>query len=292
MRTRILWGLATFFAALALFWLDLRTDGRVLAGLAILLAAGALTELYQMMRRAGLRPFSNIGVSTGVVLIPYYVWLYPAADGSVSGEAAVALALAPLAFFVFILLARAASARGDPGPQLRNAAVTLFGVMYVAVPLALLVRLRFFGSEGWHCVAVVVAVAKITDTGAYFCGKAFGRHKLAPRISPNKTIEGAVGGLVFGVLAWFALAYLMEIETLTRPPVGVIMLSGLAVSAAGQAGDLTESLIKRACDVKDSSDMLPVLGGVLDLIDSLLLAGPAGYVLLVVPTLLLGTIPG
>ncbi|MFO7897649.1 MAG: phosphatidate cytidylyltransferase [Planctomycetota bacterium] len=291
MRTRILWGLATFFAALALFWLDLRTGGWVLPWLAILLAGAALTELYQMMRRAGLRPFSNIGVSTGVVLIPYYLWFYPAAEGSVSGEAAVALALAPLALFVFILLARAGSVRRDLGPQLRNAAVTVFGVMYVAVPLALLVRLRFFGSEGWHCVAVVVAVAKITDTGAYFCGKAFGRHRLAPRISPNKTIEGAAGGLVFGVLAWFALAHLMDIETLTRPPVGVIMLSGLAVSAAGQAGDLTESLIKRACDVKDSSDMLPVLGGVLDLIDSLLLAGPAGYVLLVVPILLLETIP-
>jgi phosphatidate cytidylyltransferase len=158
---------------------------------------------------------------------------------------------------------------------------TIFGAAYTGVLLSYVVWLRAFdtapGIRGAAIVFLPVAVTWLGDSAAYFTGKAIGRHKLAPVISPKKTWEGAIGGFV--VTAGTALLYV----ELTRPLVGWTMSTaailglGAVVAVAGQLGDLVESRFKRDCGVKDSSKLLPGHGGALDRVDSLLFAMPTAY---------------
>jgi phosphatidate cytidylyltransferase len=123
-------------------------------------------------------------------------------------------------------------------------------------------------------------VVKMSDVGAYTVGRLAGRHKLAPVLSPGKTIEGALGGLLFACLgSWIALRWVLPAMT---GAVAVYsnwgwLVYGLLVGLAGILGDLAESLIKRDVGRKDSSDWLPGFGGVLDMLDSVLLAAPVAY---------------
>jgi phosphatidate cytidylyltransferase len=120
---------------------------------------------------------------------------------------------------------------------------------------------------------LALAVAWIADTAAYFAGRRWGRRKLAPSISPGKTTEGALGGLIFGASAMTAGGRWVFPETPSMTLLGV----SAVVVAAGMIGDLFESLVKRSAGVKDSSNLIPGHGGVLDRIDSWLFAGPMFY---------------
>ena len=121
----------------------------------------------------------------------------------------------------------------------------------------------------------------VTDTGAYFVGRSVGRHKLIPSVSPGKSVEGALGGLVLAIVAaWlYERTVLVPVAHLAFVP-GAALLFGAVVSAAAQVGDLAESLIKREAGVKDSSHVIPGHGGVLDRLDSLLFVLPTAYWLL------------
>jgi len=180
---------------------------------------------------------------------------------------------------VLVLMAQAATRHEDLQPQLKNMAVTVFGVLYVALPMAFLVRTRFL-EEGWHLVILVIGVSKASDIGAYFVGSLIGRHKLAKRVSPNKTIEGAVGGLIASILVALLLGYGLDIHTLIDRGILATIAFGVVVGVASLVGDLTESLVKRTTHTKDSGDLLPSFGGVLDLIDSFLIAAPVAYFVL------------
>jgi phosphatidate cytidylyltransferase len=167
-----------------------------------------------------------------------------------------------------------------PGGTMATIAGTILAVAYVGLLGSFIIQLRWVGgpNEGLIALAALVATAKGADTGAYTLGRLAGRHKLWPRLSPNKTIEGAVGGMVLGLLAALIVIagarYLFGIRTLTWP--GAIGF-GLVVGAAAQLGDLMESMIKRDCARKDASAALPGFGGVLDVMDSLLFAGPVAF---------------
>lgn len=131
----------------------------------------------------------------------------------------------------------------------------------------------------------MIAVVKFTDIGAYFAGRAWGKNKMAPVLSPGKTWEGAAGGMLLAVAASLfclgPLAKMMGVATTggwLNWLVGALGY-GLCVGLAGMLGDLAESLLKRDAGVKDSSDWLPGFGGVLDLLDSLLFAGPVAYLI-------------
>ena len=126
----------------------------------------------------------------------------------------------------------------------------------------------------------LVLVTKMGDIGAYLVGSAFGKHSLIPRISPNKTVEGSIGGVVASVIVSLIMAYGMDIHTLIDRGILATIAFGIVVAVASQVGDLTESLIKRSADTKDSGDLLPSFGGVLDLIDSFLVAAPVAYFVL------------
>jgi phosphatidate cytidylyltransferase len=118
-----------------------------------------------------------------------------------------------------------------------------------------------------------MAVIMMSDTGAYFAGRTMGRHKLAPRVSPAKTVEGSIGGLVASVAAAVASKYIFFPEL----PIPDAIALGAGMGALGQVGDLCESLLKRGSDVKDAASILPGHGGFLDRLDSMLLNAPAFY---------------
>lgn len=163
-----------------------------------------------------------------------------------------------------------------------NLAHSLFVVVYIGVLFSFLPALRFFGTNEIGMVALVslIFIVKFSDAGAFFVGKMLGRRKLAPRMSPAKSVEGALGALLTGGL--MALVFFNWIVPLipgadVRPGIGAILAYGLVIAVTGMVGDLFESVIKRDFQTKDSSRWLPGLGGVLDVFDSVLAAAPAAY---------------
>jgi len=175
----------------------------------------------------------------------------------------------------------------EPGRVIMHVATGLLVVVYVGVLLSFLVALRrFHPDHHWGMIALIslVVIVKVSDSGAYFVGRALGRRKLAPRLSPKKTIAGAVGGLVFGSLAsvvyfcWLVpWIFGMGADSVTAVDWCCWVFYGLILTLAGMVGDLAESLWKRDAQQKDSSGWLPGLGGVLDILDSLLVAAVPAY---------------
>ena len=158
--------------------------------------------------------------------------------------------------------------------RLIGASAIPMAVVYLALPLAALVQIRLIA--GPEAVFLVMLTIMVSDTAQYYTGRAFGRRPLAPRVSPKKTIEGAIGGFVFGTALFVVLG------AWWAPTLGVAarVVLGLALVALGIAGDLFESFLKRRAGVKDSSNLIPGHGGVLDRIDALLFAAPIYFLAL------------
>jgi phosphatidate cytidylyltransferase len=150
---------------------------------------------------------------------------------------------------------------------------TVAGILYIGWLFGLLVALRIEAGRDW--VYLVLLATFGSDTAAYFIGRAFGRHKMAPRISPGKTWEGAAGGLLGAVI----ISLLFTLPTPVQLPLGYggAILLGLGISVFGQLGDLAESLLKRSTGVKESGGLLPGHGGLLDRMDSIVFAGAVVY---------------
>ncbi len=167
-----------------------------------------------------------------------------------------------------------------PGRTMAKISGTMLAVAYVGVLASFTIQLRWFDGrfQGVLALVYLVATAKGADTGAYTMGRLAGRHKLWPSLSPQKTVEGAVGGLVFSVAAALLVTaiarFMLHAPALSWP---VAALYGLVIGAVAQLGDLMESMIKRDCERKDASRAVPGFGGVLDVIDSLIFAGPVAY---------------
>jgi phosphatidate cytidylyltransferase len=136
--------------------------------------------------------------------------------------------------------------------------------------------LRLEPGAAW--IVFVLAITFLSDTAAYFTGRLLGQHPMAPYISPKKSWEGAIGGLVFATLTGLLLVYLLGLPI----PLWIGALLGCIGSIAGQAGDLAESLIKRQVDIKDSGRIIPGHGGILDRIDSLLFTAPVLYYMIMI----------
>lgn len=189
----------------------------------------------------------------------------------------------PMLTFVGVVMAAFISQSAQfqkPGVTMATIAGTVLAVAYVGLLGSFIIQLRWFDGRhhGILPLAFLVATSKGADTGAYTVGRIAGRHKLWPRLSPNKTVEGAVGGLFAGIAAALIVAavarYVLHVHTLSwAATVGF----GIVVGSAAQLGDLMESMIKRDCARKDASDAVPGFGGVLDVVDSLLFAGPIAF---------------
>jgi phosphatidate cytidylyltransferase len=225
-----------------------------------------LYELFAMCEKGGVKPFRTQGyLSAAVLFISVFI--------SVAHPGAIAVPVLPA---VMIVMAAAALQRAKEMPtSVPAAAVTLFGAAYLGVLGATIASLRVIepASDGAWRVVLLLAIVMSSDTFAYFAGSAFGRHKLAPLVSPGKTIEGLAGGLVGGVVA----ALLVRRFGLPGIPVPDAVALGIVVAAFGVTGDLVESLLKRWSGVKDSGRLFPGHGGMLDRLDSLLFGAPVLY---------------
>ncbi len=188
----------------------------------------------------------------------------------------VLIAMAPLNAVVVALLGLALIAVEVlfRNRTIREAAMGLVAAIYVGLPLGLLVAMH--ARLGWRGTLLLIGTVAVSDSAQYYSGRAFGRRPLAPTISPKKTMEGAIGGVVVGT-AFMAIAGRWALPVLATLP---LALAGIVVVVFGIGGDLFESRLKRVAGVKDSSTLIPGHGGVLDRIDALLFAVPAFYVFL------------
>jgi phosphatidate cytidylyltransferase len=228
-------------------------------GLALVGGLLALHELYVMTR--DLRPLV-LGGYLGFVLTLLGLQL-----GGVPWMLGGLLSTFVLGFVVYGL-------GGVRQSATTSFAVTLLGVAWVGAGIGSLLLIRGIPEFGFWAVMAVLFTVFAADTGAFFVGRTFGRHRMAPAISPKKSWEGFVGGLVAAVLVAFVILYRDREEFLSIPQ---SLLLGLVVALAAVLGDLFESAVKRDLEVKDSGRVLGGHGGMLDRLDSLLWAGPAAY---------------
>ncbi len=204
------------------------------------------------------RPYAVVAFAAGAVLV-------------------LAPALPHLAFFVALTMLLLVLPLGDKLPldrALASVAATLFAVLYTCGPFAIAALLHALSP---HWIFLVLLVSWVGDSAAFFVGKAVGKHKLAPRLSPGKTWEGAIGSAVLGTVAGFAYLQFALPDVLAA---WVMIALPLVINVAGQFGDLAESALKRGAGVKDSGTLLPGHGGMLDRMDGTLFAFPAAYVFL------------
>lgn len=152
------------------------------------------------------------------------------------------------------------------------------GTLYITVGFTSLVLLRSLGN-GFYLFLLPFALAWMTDTMAYFTGRILGKHKLCPTISPKKTVEGAVGGLIFGTGVCVLAAFVLDRLSLLSPNYGFLIVSSLILSCLSQIGDLFASLIKREYGVKDFGRIMPGHGGILDRFDSILFVSPIVFLI-------------
>jgi len=250
-------------------------------------------ELVGLLEATGARPSGNT-VFGGTMALVLANWAPHVAEqvGRDLGRplpptydpSAMVLVMAwPLWTFVAVLMAAFLSQSLQfrrPGATMATIAGTILALAYVGLLGGFIIQMRWFDGpyHGLIPLATLVATAKGSDVGAYTFGRLFGRVKLWPELSPNKTVEGAVGGLVFGVGATLIVSagarFALDAPCLDwASAVGF----GLVVAPAAQLGDLMESMIKRDGARKDASSVVPGFGGVLDVLDSLLFAAPVAY---------------
>lgn len=283
LRWRLLLGTLIIAALVALGWLDHRAavPGSWLFPVAVLLTLAASSEVLGLARAGGLRPVGWV-VYSGNVLLVAASWIPMVCHaGETPSIRASSLAWPLAALGASVMLAFAAELRRyqAPGGVTANLAATILALVYVGVLMGLIVQIRMlWGIAG---LASLVVVVKMGDIGAYTVGRLAGRHRMAPTLSPGKTIEGAVGGLAFACAASWAV-FVWLTPQMSKPPAGAVLpfgwlVFGLVVGGAGMLGDLAESLLKRDVGLKDSSRWMPGFGGVLDVMDAILLAAPAAW---------------
>lgn len=229
--------------------------------LVVIFIALALAEFFDLLKKKDVPTSSFFGMCMGA-LIPWIVYMEFGATQS--GEI---LFLVLGCLFLFIL-----KFFRDTTRSLIGISLTLFGILYISWFLSYLIKIRFL-PDGAVWVAYLLSVTKAADIGAYLVGMRFGKHALIPHISPKKTIEGLFGGLLASVLAAFFLGPYLPLEFHKAH----LLAQGLLIGVVGQIGDLSESMMKRFCDAKDSGSRLPGIGGVLDAVDSILFTAPIFY---------------
>jgi phosphatidate cytidylyltransferase len=266
--TIALWSIALLIAFSGfeiLFWILISVFGLI-----------ALLEFYRMLDHKGLPNFKVTGMICGAVMLvgSFYYFAKMGPARSYDFEVAVLL------FFLLTVFARQMFARLRGDEPLQTMAYTLFGLLYVLWLYNFITKIVYVvprsstgAVTGQFYVLYLITITKFSDMGAYLTGSVIGRHQMIPHISPKKTWEGFGGALVFSLLASLALYKLMpgHLSDLTMAHATVL---GLLLGFAAVIGDLAESIIKRSTGVKNSGNMLPGIGGALDLVDSLLFTAP------------------
>ena len=256
--TRVLSGAALVLLAVALVWF---APPYVFIAAALVMEILAFGEYQAIAEAHDTRIPGAVGVATAfttMALVP---------------RAAISLDVVLISMVIAVGVLALPAWRGGRD-ALPLAGASLLPILYLGLPIGTLIAIRELrGPQGLFLLMLTVMVS---DTAQYYTGRLFGKRPLAPAISPKKTIEGAMGGFVFGT----ALLAIAGRWWLPDVPVVLRIALGAAVVALGIAGDLFESMLKRSAGVKDSSSLIPGHGGVLDRIDALLFAAPIYYVVL------------
>jgi phosphatidate cytidylyltransferase len=264
--TRVLSGAVLVAIAVAVVWFASSSIFFLVAELLLVLA---FVEYARLAAACALPiPLVASGVATVVASIGV-TSTYWVGDQIVAN--AIALDAALMSAFVVLAALSLVSWRGDRD-ALARAAASIFPALYLGLPIGAMVAVRTL--RGPQVLFLLLLTVMVSDTAQYYSGRAFGRRLLAPAISPKKTIEGAIGGFVFGA----ALLAVAGAWWLPAIPVALRALLGVTIVALGIGGDLFESMLKRAAGVKDSSALIPGHGGILDRIDALLFAAPVYYI--------------
>jgi len=229
-----------------------------------LLTFAGLYEFFSMIEKRGTPVFKYFGTVIGLI-IPLSIFFR---FELTKGWELLFIVIALISLFVLQII------KEDNSQAVFSISVTIFGILYVSWLFSFMIKLRLL-PYGPALLGALILITKVSDVGAYLIGSKFGKHKLIPNISPNKTIEGTVGGVIFGILA--ALGSASFLPNLREFNYFNLVIIGFALSIIGLLGDLSESLIKRGCLAKDSSGVIPGIGGVMDLIDSLLFTAPVFY---------------
>ena len=272
-------------------------SGILLAILCIVISTAAADEFHRLWNGTGCHPswLLMIGAATMVTMsnVPVLWRNYPpACPIGRLGWVLAGIGAAVLIAFVYEMLtydpdsADVESMRGDVAMRIGKSSLAF---VYIAMLFGFVVAHRQIQDNnhlGVAAIVLIIATVKTSDSAAYFAGKSLGSRKIAPKLSPNKTVEGAIGALFGGIGGAAIVIWLVAplIIGVTIPkPWWWFLVYGLAVTLAGMVGDLAESLLKRDAQIKDSSSWLPGLGGVLDVIDSLVFAAPVSFVLWLIP---------
>lgn len=291
LRWRLILGVLFVAALIAFCWLDsvVARPGAFLLPVALMLGWAMVVELLEMFNKRGRQPLAW-ALYCGVLLAVFsagipILWPNGILGNAVAGLGWLAIGLAAGLLVAFIGELQRYDGRWHTTINLGLSALT---ILYVGGLTGFVVQLRLLnvgpGSDGRVGILALISLivtVKMSDVGQYAVGRLFGRRKLAPLVSPGKTWEGALGGVLFAVIgAWIVFqwgASALLGTTVAVDAVAVISFA-VAVALAGIVGDLAESMIKRDAGVKDSSTWLPGFGGVLDLLDSVLVAAPVAYV--------------
>ena len=276
-KARVLVGSTLLTLIVGIFALDhvFKTDIGFL-GVVVTCVLLGLAEFYSMVEKKGCAPFRLVGLLGGSAYV-FVRWL-----GLRRGVASL-----PYDGLVVVLVVLAAflaqGVRHKARDAVRNISATILGFVYLPVLGCHILDLRHFavGRQllGEQTVIWFVLVAKSVDMGAYFVGRRLGRTKMSPVISPKKSVEGLAGGVLSGLVVG-VLLYHLPITRMAPLPLALTMAVSVCIGISGQLGDLAESMIKRDVEVKDSSGSMPGLGGVLDVVDCLLISAPVTYYLL------------
>lgn len=222
-----------------------------------------LWEFFNLAQKKGVFVYKYFGILTGM-LVPAILYFQSGIEGYFAVEP---FFIVIACLFTFVLL----FVRRENSQALSSISVTMFGLLYIAWFFSFFIKLKFL-PQGALLVAFLILVTKTGDVGAYFVGRSIGKHSLIPRISPNKTVEGTIGGLIASV----ATALISRLY-LPNYSFWHLLTLGLLLGILAQVGDLAESLIKRDCNVKDAGNNISGFGGMLDVIDSLLFTTPIFY---------------
>ncbi len=229
--------------------------------LTLLLTFFALREIFEMSRGLGVKAWKFSGYVAGLI--------FCIAAYHEQGR------FLPMLFILWMIYCLVRFAWQYPQAEIQDLGFNFLAVCYISLLFCHLILLRQL-NQGIYLTFLALSLTWATDTGAFFVGKALGRNKLAPLISPNKTVEGAVGGVLVAAATALVLGSIFPNQSLG---LGGLVALGVAVGITGQAGDLVESALKRMAGVKDSGKLLPGHGGFLDRFDSILFTVPTVYYL-------------
>lgn len=245
---------------------------------AIVFVAASMIAAYEMLWRTGIARSRRLVAETALMAAAVVMWSWVKAENLLSADGLWLTALLGLFLFSSVLFCELLAAHTRL--KFGAACAALFSGIIYPFLIGALVRLRGMDG-GTYYILVAFLISMIADSGAYFMGKAFGKHKLAPVISPKKTVEGAIGGILFNILGMVLYTFLLkQCFGFTQVNYFFAMIYGLVGAFGSMLGDLTLSVVKRQVGLKDYGNLIPGHGGILDRFDSTMICAPIAEILI------------